>query len=66
MTDSKPDPKPRPSFLPIMLLIVVCAAVMLVLIPFVECENCYGVGKLTDKEMEIFVKRLPFCMRSDE
>ena len=47
------DPKPRSSFLPIMLLVVglvIVAGVVLVFVPLVECEACAGVGTLTTDE----------------
>ena len=48
------DPKPRSSFLPILLLIVglvVCAGVgVAVFVPMVECEECSGIGKVTAKD----------------
>ena len=49
------NPKPRSSFLPIMLLIVglvVCAAVVVAFVPMVECENCLGLGHITQEELQ--------------
>ena len=47
------DPKPRSSFLPI-LLIVVClvivAGVVLAFVPLVECEGCIGIGAITTRD----------------
>ena len=49
------DPKPRSSFLLIMLIIVgllVCSGLVLVFVPIVECRDCGGSGSMGVDLME--------------
>ena len=42
-----PNPKPRSYFLPIMLIVVgfvICAGLVLVFVPTVQCNVCAGIG----------------------
>ena len=54
MTETKPDPKPRSAFLPIMLLVVglllVAGVVLVAFVPLKECEWCSGIGIVTLSE----------------
>ena len=48
-----PEPKTRSSFLPFLFIIVavvICAGVVVVFTPLVECDVCLGVGTVTVKE----------------
>ena len=49
-----PDPKPRSSYLPMLLIIVglvVCAGVVLAIVPVMECKACNGLGYVTMGEL---------------
>ena len=56
MTEAKPAPKPRSSFVPVMLIVVglvVCAGVVVVaFVPLVECGGCMGIGSLSKGDFE--------------
>ena len=54
MSEVTPDRKPRSSFLPILLLVVVLvivAGIVVVFVPMVECGGCVGVGTLSAQEI---------------
>jgi len=58
MTESKPDPKPRSAFMPILLIVVglvICAGVVVAFVPLVDCEGCVGVGTATAAEWHAVV-----------
>ena len=58
MTEAKPEPKRRSSFLSIMLLVVglvIVAGVVLMFVPLLECRSCHGLGSYTHREWAIHI-----------
>lgn len=64
MTEAKPDPKTRSSFLPIMLLVVglvVCAGLVAWFAPLVECEACLGLRSFNFQEWKAILAPTGGC-----
>ena len=56
MTEAKPDPKPRSSFLPIFLVtvgLVVCLALVGSVVLMRDCAYCLGLAQFTDSEFQL-------------
>ena len=60
MTETKPDPKPRSAFMPIMLIVVglvIAVGVVVRYVPFFKCEACVGLGTISRGEERIVFVR---------